>query len=127
MYNYVSRVYAFDPLPPFPIIARSGYFCLGFGAHGAQNNTQHDEAEQSNNEQVWGAANDYKLEIRDEVFDCPRIHFISGVTEKIGDSETVVVSYGVNDCYPRMIEIPKQFLVSLLRPLSQENSSIISH
>jgi len=29
-YNYVSRVYAFEPTPPFNIVARSGFFCLGF-------------------------------------------------------------------------------------------------
>lgn len=30
--NYVSFLYAFDPRPPFKILARSGYFCLGFAS-----------------------------------------------------------------------------------------------
>ncbi|KAL7541302.1 hypothetical protein ACHAXR_010795 [Thalassiosira sp. AJA248-18] len=114
-YNYVSRVYAFEPLPPFAIVARSGFFCLGFAPLNGQSGAD-DEALQSDNEQVWGAANEYKLKIRDEEFDCPRIHFVTGVAEKMGDNETVIVSYGVNDCYPRMIEVTKSFLVGLLRP-----------
>ena len=73
------------------------------------------EALQSDNEQIWGAANDYKLTIHDTEFDCPRIHFVTGVAEKMGDNSTVIISYGVNDCYPRMIEVPKEFLVALLR------------
>jgi len=118
MYNYVSRVYAFDPTPPFNIVARSGYFCLGFGLNNITgvDNLPHAEAEQSDNEQVWGATNNYKLHIRQDHFECPRIHFISGITEKIDDPDAVVISYGINDCYPRMLELRKEFLVQLLRP-----------
>ena len=107
-YNYVSRVYAFEPMPPFDIVARSGLFCLGF----ASNETS--ETEQTSNEQVAGATGSHKLTIQ-ETFDCPRIHFVTGVTEKLDDEGTVIVSYGVNDCYPRMMEVKKSFLVSLLR------------
>ncbi|KAL3803362.1 hypothetical protein HJC23_009326 [Cyclotella cryptica] len=110
-YNYVSRLYAFETTPPFNIVARSGFFCLGFAAHGDAD----DEARQSDNEQVRGSANDYRLTIMNEVYDCPRIHFVTGITEKIDDDEMVIISYGVNDCYPRMIEVPKEFLVSLLQ------------
>jgi hypothetical protein len=111
-YNYVSRVYAFEPKPPFNIVARSGFFCLGF----ANVNTQdHAEAIQSNNEQIFGSANDYKLTISKQEYDCPRIHFVTGITEKIDDKSTVIVSYGVNDCYPRMVEIKKEFLTGLLK------------
>lgn len=108
-YNYVSRVYAFEPMPPFDVVARSGLFCLGF----ASNTTS--ETEQTSNEQVAGATSTYKLKIQETQFDCPRIHFITGVAEKIGDEDTIIVSYGVNDCYPRMMEVKKSFLVSLLR------------
>ena len=71
---------------------------------------------QSDNEQIWGAAKEYKLTIQEEEYDCPRIHFVTGIAEKMGDDETVIVSYGVNDCYPRMLEVSKSFLVGLLRP-----------
>jgi len=107
-YSYLSRVYAFEPLPPFNIVARSGFFCLGFARRSSE------EALQSDNEQILGAANDEILNIRNKVFDCPRIHFVSGIVEKLGDKETVIISYGVNDCYPRMIEVSKNFLVGLL-------------
>jgi hypothetical protein len=113
MYNYVSRMYAFEPKPPFNIVARSGFFCLGFEIHGDQASTS-TMIDHIQNEQVWGAANNYKLQIHDQVFDCPRIHFVTGIAEKVGDHETVIVSYGVNDCYPRMIQISKEFLISLL-------------
>ena len=110
MYSYVSRVYAFVPNSPFNIVARSGYFCLGFATD--------DEKNKSTNEQVQGAANNQMLKFGDQKFvECPRIHFITGIAEKLGDDETVIVSYGVNDCYPRMIEVSKEFLVSLLKPL----------
>ena len=109
-YNYVSRVYAFEPYPPFNIVARSGFFCLGFVPHTS------DEARQSDNEQIFGATNYYKLRILKELFDCPEIHFVTGVVEKLGDETRVIVSYGVNDCYPRMMEVEKDYLVSLLRP-----------
>ncbi|KAL7540121.1 hypothetical protein ACHAWF_011313 [Thalassiosira exigua] len=109
LYNYVSRVYAFEPHPPFNIVARSGFFCLGF-AQSSGNATQSD------NEQVWGAAHDQNLSFLGVRFNCPRIHFVTGIAEKVGDEGTAIVSYGVNDCYPRMIEVSKEFLVSLLRP-----------
>ena len=125
-YNYVSRVYAFEPIPPFNIVARSGLFCLGFALspEGIKSKVSDEmifshldeEARQSDNEQVHGAANDHKLKINGKTFDCPRIHFITGIAEKMGDNEKVIISYGVNDCYPRMIEVSKSFLVSLLKP-----------
>jgi hypothetical protein len=139
-YNYVSRIYAFQPTPPFDIVAMSGFFCLGFALgkrfRDAPINTSHasdershavwhfsdDDAIESENEQVWGAANDYRLKIGGMVFDnCPRIHFVSGIADKMGDEEeTAIISYGVNDCYPRMIEVPKKFLVSLLKQPPKE-------
>lgn len=109
-YSYVSRVYAFEPDPPFNIVARSGFFCLGFASD--------NEKEVSENEQVRGAANDHKMKLwKQEYEGCPRIHFVTGITEKYRDEETVIISYGVNDCYPRMIEVSKEFLMSLLKPL----------
>ena len=140
-YNYVSRVYAFEPTPPFDVVARSGFFCLGFalgkrsddsldgtsrrGVAGRSHAVRHlrdEEANESDNEQVWGAANDYRLKINGEVFDnCPAIHFVTGIADKLGDEEeTAIVSYGVNDCYPRMIEVSKKFLVSLLKQSPKE-------
>ena len=63
-----------------------------------------------------GAAKEFKLNIHEEEYDCPRINFVTGILEKMGDDETVIVLYGVNDCYPRMLEVSKSFLMGLLRP-----------
>ncbi len=49
-----------------------------------------DEARQSDTEEVRGAANDYRLTIMNKVYDCPRIHFVTGITEKIDDDKTVI-------------------------------------
>ena len=116
-YNYVSRVYAFEPIPPFDIVARSGFFCLGFELGLQSNGDYQEKSEDMTNEQVIGAANDYRLKINGEVFDkCPSIHFVTGIVDKLDEEEeTAIISYGVNDCYPRMIEVPKKVLVSLLK------------
>jgi hypothetical protein len=46
---------------------------------------------------------------------------VTGIADKMGDEEeTAIVSYGVNDCYPRMIEVSKKFLVSLLKQPPKE-------
>jgi hypothetical protein len=101
------NIYAFEPTPPFNVVARSGFFCLGFallkrsddaldgtsqmvvaGRSHAVRHLRDDEANESDNEQVWGAANDYKLKINGEVFDnCPAIHFVTGIADKMGDEE----------------------------------------
>lgn len=115
-YNYVSRVYAFEPTPPFNLVVRSGFFCLGFMHRHIDDEADEIKDVLIHNEQVWGSANDYRLKIHGEVFDCPSIHFVTGIADKLGEEEeTVIVSYGVNDCYPRMIEVSKKVLVRLLK------------
>lgn len=68
----MSRVYAFEPFPPFDIVVRSGFFCLGYVPHQGtsivnvsssssslsllSDNKNDDEAMQSNNEQIWGGS-----------------------------------------------------------------------
>lgn len=116
-FNYVSRVYAFEPVPPFHMVARSGFFCLGFAAPPDDAGGGGGTAllPRDANEQVGGAAHQQKLQIHRKNFACPKIHFVSGVAEKLGDNRTVLVSYGINDCYPRVVEVPKAFLATLLR------------
>lgn len=48
------------------------------------------------------------------VFDCPVIHFITGITEKIDDPSKLIVAYGVADCAPWFVEIDKSAAVQML-------------
>ena len=60
--------------------------------------------------------NNIRMDLFNDTFDCPSIHFVSGISEYIGDSSKAILSYGVNDCYPRMIVVEKKDIErSLLR------------
>jgi hypothetical protein len=84
------------------MVAQSGYFCLGFPT----------QDEQESNPLVR-ATTWRKLTLGEE-FDCPRIHFVSGMTLKEDDPSTVIIAYGINDCVSRMIEVPVSDLQRLL-------------
>lgn len=94
--HYVSSFYAFTTEPPYRITARSGYFCLGF---------------RQRNERVYQGQYPYsritewrKLELG-TTYDCPRIHFVSGIAYAVDDPSMVILVYGVNDCYSRFVQI----------------------
>ena len=55
-----------------------------------------------------------KLSQHNETFACPQIHFVSSFIEKIGDSSTTVIGYGINDCTPRIVEVEKKEIARLL-------------
>lgn len=103
--RYLSRFYAFDPSPPFDIVARSGFFCLGFA-----------DASESRGNPFAGRneGGDSALSLFDDAFNCPTIHFPSGISEYVGDASKAIISYGVNDCYPRMIVVKKEEIASAL-------------
>jgi hypothetical protein len=46
--------------------------------------------------------------------ECPQITSISGITETAHDSSKVILSYGINDCVSRFVEIDKSEIVRLL-------------
>lgn len=100
--HYLSSVYAFEPKPPYRIVAQSGYFCLGFPS----------QPEQDANPLV--RATTWRKLVLGEEFDCPRISFVSGMTLKEDDPFTVIIAYGINDCVSRMIEVPMSDLERLL-------------
>jgi hypothetical protein len=100
--HYLSSVYAFKPTPPYRMVAQSGYFCLGFPT----------KREQESNPLV--RATTWRKLMLGEEFDCPRIHFVSGMTLKEDDPSTVIIAYGINDCVSRMIEVPVSDLQRLL-------------
>lgn len=101
--QYVSRFVAYQPHPPFDIVARSGWFCLGFAAE-----------REAGNSTLAGRNTRYRLDIFDEIYQCPYIHFVTGFAEVVGDASRVIISYGVNDCHPRMIVIDKSEVIERL-------------
>ena len=64
---------------------------------------------------VGGAYNNLtktkKLELKKRTYDCPNIHFVDSLIEKVGDDSRAIISYGVNDCVPRFLEVLKRDLV----------------
>jgi len=107
--NYVSFFYAFEPRPPFNIVARSGYFCLGFESEGPD-----DEGGQRN--PYSALTHNRPLSQNNETFSCPQIHYVSTLVEKVGDPSSVVIGYGINDCTGRLVEVAKSEISRLLFP-----------
>ena len=105
-HQYVSRLYAMEPFPPFNIVAKTGFFCLGYG--------KSDE----NRGNVQVGFNEKLLQInkKGKKYKCPAISFVSSLSEHATNSSLAIISYGVNDCYPRMIAVEKAELTSMLFP-----------
>jgi hypothetical protein len=84
---YLSRLYAFPPKPPFTLVAVSGEFCLPAGDS--------------------RLASKASMQVRSLRYECPSIHYISGM---VASGEHVLVSYGIDDCYSRIVEFHKRDL-----------------
>jgi hypothetical protein len=93
--HYVSSFYAFEATAPFRQIAESGHFCLGFGTAELNQLTR------------------FRTLTIGRTFDCPRIHFVSGMLMDEGD-DSIIVSYGINDCVSRFVRIPLDTVRRLL-------------
>jgi hypothetical protein len=100
--SYLSAFYAFEPAPPYRIVARSGSFCFGY--------PDKEEAK----ENYYANLTLARSLIMGEPEDCPFITFVSGITEKAGDPSKVIIGYGINDCISRFVEVDKSELVRLL-------------
>lgn len=98
--HYVSFFYAFEPRPPFNILARSGYFCLGFAGD--------DGTEGGNFNPHSILTFNRRLSQHNETFSCPQISFVSSFIEKVEDPSTTIIGYGLNDCTPRLVEVSKK-------------------
>jgi hypothetical protein len=103
--SYVSRFYAFDPTAErTPVKAVSGPFCLGGSA---ENDVNADS-------QIFTSAEESKLFVANETYDCPRITFPSGIAEYQANPGYAIISYGVNDCFSRSMVVPKTVIKELL-------------
>jgi hypothetical protein len=93
---YLSRLYVFAPQPPFQLLARSSMFCFGFGTL------------EEGDDHYLNVTRNNKLRIDNKIYECPRINFVVGLTESSKDR--AIISFGINDCSPRMIEVEKREL-----------------
>ena len=97
--HYLSSFYAFESHPPYNLMAQSGWFCLGFSKNPLL----------LHRITAWR-----KLVLGGRTYDCPRIHFVSGMTIKVNDPDSVILAYGINDCYSRFVEIRLSDISDLL-------------
>ena len=102
--HYLSQLYAFSNEPPFALVAESGYFCLPFPSI-------EEHVIQTVNISRWRV-----LSLGNGFIypDCPRIHFISGMVFDADDEDKVIISFGVNDCYSRFVQVSLSGLLDLL-------------
>jgi hypothetical protein len=113
--TYTSNLYAFEPTPPYRIVARSGAFCMGFSS------------KEEEKENYYSKLTRGRPLVMGEKENCPFITFVSGMTEKAGDSSKLILSYGINDCVPRFVEVDKSEIVRLLfNPTDGLNSTLLA-
>jgi len=115
--RFVSRLVAYRSIPPFDIVRISGWFCLGFfgsshnstgGNNGNGKIVEGSLGGQQHHNTLAGLNTRYKLDLYNDTFDCPIIHYVSGFTDHADDPEKkAVIAYGVNDCYSNMIVVWK--------------------
>ena len=109
--RFVSRFIAYNVEPPFDIVARSGWFCLGFGSE--------DEGTAEGGNALSGRNANARLDLFNDTYACPIIHFVSGLSDVVGDEERLILGYGVNDCHPRMFMVEKSDIVKMLKLIPQ--------
>ena len=60
-----------------------------------------------------------KLRLGGDYFDCPAIHFVSGLVDT-PDGQHLIIAYGVGDCSPRMLKVRKEDVLRMLFPSDTE-------
>lgn len=102
--QYTSRFYAFEAVAPYRVVAVSGRFCL----------PPPDESEVNDHPYTRYVLDRNVFRFNHTDLRCPMITFVSGMVEAVDDPDTVVLGYGINDCIPRLIKVPKRDIVRLL-------------
>ena len=110
--TYLHRFYAFLPEEPFQVMAVSKAFCLG-----------QMKMTDLNVEKHWLSRAQHSFTSRRTkigkyqiIYDCPELTFASGISNKIGNDDYAMVTYGVDDCYSRSIVIHKDKIELMLFP-----------
>jgi hypothetical protein len=107
---YFSTFYVFEQSKPYSVVAWSGRFCLGF------------PSEKETRQNPYARLNMVPLYFED-TFDCPAIHFVSGIVEDALDNSKVIIAYGVNDCASRMVKVEKAEILRMLFPSMRSNET----
>jgi len=93
--QFLSSFIAYNNKPPFDIVARSGLFCLEYA--------NEDEGRSDiKGSALAGRNTQYRMDIFDDTFDCPSIHFASSFSEVVGDQTKAIIGYGKKYQYTSM-------------------------
>jgi len=111
--QYLSRFYAFEPVYPYRIVAVSGGFCMPFPTE--------SEAKENYNVKLL----QQRPFLLGKSLQCPYITFISGMTVKATDKDRVVMTYGLNDCTARVVEVPMEDISNMLFDPVARNRTLI--
>lgn len=104
--QFFSSFYALAAHAPYNVVARTGRFCFGL----PNNITDATDGSVSQHAAIPFTT----LNIGGVGYNCPQIHFVSGMTESATDPSKLVVAYGINDCLPRMVVIEKDEVLRML-------------
>jgi len=127
--TYLSRFIAFLPGEPYTIVAMSGMFCLGYPIRGMDDDIEKVGSYRNNiihkNDVHHSSPLTFRkmsiLQFANETYQCPRIHFITGMIEKVkndpSEEDSFILSYGVSDCLSRFVEIKTSEIVRMLSGL----------
>lgn len=97
--HYFSIFYALHREAPYRTVARSGSLCFGFP---------------NISDTIYSELSRADLQVGSLRYNCPRVHFVSGMTYAASNTSEVIISYGVNDCVPNMVMIRMEDIVRLL-------------
>jgi len=117
--SYLHAFYAFQPFPPFKIVALSGYFCLGGMKSTDIGYDDHWMSQRS----IDVESDLTRMKVKGETYNCPKVAFATGINEMLDSRSNIIISYGVGDCYSRSIVVSKQKIQILLSGETDEMSS----
>ena len=111
--QYHSRLYAFEPIPPYRIVARSGQFCMSGIDGTTKDATRINDYNNNPNSNLIQAI---PVSFGNTNLSCPHITFITGIIEAIDNPQKLIISYGMNDCVPRIVKVDRREMIRMLFP-----------
>jgi hypothetical protein len=99
---YLSRFFAFKTEAQYSIVALSGMFVF-----------VEEQIERHSSSRSIDLKHQ-QLHFANESYNCPRLHFVMGMVDKVGDDSRMIFSYDVSDCLARVVKIDKWEIASLV-------------